>query len=81
MCACFYLETGPNKFFPTSAQMGISCIKCVLGEVRKANSQNSQPNQFSRKLKYILPIKLITNLVLLWKLLTLKFDVQVAPNK
>ena len=30
MCACFCLETRLNKFFHTSAQMGISCIKCVL---------------------------------------------------
>ena len=30
MCACFCLETGINKFFHTSAQMGISCMKCVL---------------------------------------------------
>ena len=33
MCACFCLETGLNKFLYTSAQMGISCIKCVLEEV------------------------------------------------
>ena len=29
----FYLELGLNKFFHTSAQMGISYIKCVLEEV------------------------------------------------
>ena len=39
MCACFCLETGLNKFFYTSAQMGISCIKCVLEVVLKASSQ------------------------------------------
>ena len=42
-----------NKFFHTSAQMGISCIKCVLEEVWKANSQNSQPTQFLRYFKYL----------------------------
>ena len=57
MCACFCLETGLYKFFHTSAQMGISCIKCVLEEVGKANSQNSQPTQFLRYLKYLFPIK------------------------
>ena len=35
MCACFCLEIGLNKFFHASAQMGISCIKCVLEEVWK----------------------------------------------
>ena len=44
MCDCFcFLVTGLNKFFRTSAEMGISCIKCVLEEVFKANSQNSKP--------------------------------------
>ena len=35
MCACFCLETGLNKFFDTSAHMGISCIKCDLEKVEK----------------------------------------------
>ena len=43
MRACFCLETGLNKFFHKSAQMGILCIKYVLEEVWKANSQNAQP--------------------------------------
>ena len=49
-----------NKFFHTSSQMGISSIRCVLEESWKANSQNSQPNQFLRYFKYLSPIKLIT---------------------
>ena len=33
VCVCFWLETGLNKFFQKiSAQIGISCIKCVLEE-------------------------------------------------
>ena len=59
MFACFCLATGLNKFFHKSAQMGISCINCVLEEFWKTNSQNSQPNQFLRYLKYLLQIKLI----------------------
>ena len=30
MYACFCMATGLNKFFHTGAQMGISCIKCVV---------------------------------------------------
>ena len=55
-----YVEIGLNKFFHTSAQMDISCIKCVFGENWKANSQNSQPTQFLIYFKNLLPIKLIT---------------------
>ena len=57
MCAYFCLETRLNKFFRKSTQMGILCIKCVLEEVRKTNSQNSQPTRY---FKYLLPIKLFT---------------------
>ena len=32
MCAFFGSETGLNKFYHTNAQMGISCLKCVLEE-------------------------------------------------
>ena len=60
MYACFCLETGLNQFFHTSAQMRISCIKCVLEEFLNTNSQNSQPTQFLRYFKYLSPIKLIT---------------------
>ena len=60
MCAGFCLETGHNKFFHTSAQMDISCIKCVLEEFLKTNSQNSQRTQFLRYFKYLSQIKLIT---------------------
>ena len=35
MCACFCLETGLNKFYHTSAQMGISCIKYVWKKFEK----------------------------------------------
>ena len=56
MCACFSLKTGLNKFFHTSAEMGILCITCVLEEVLKANSQNPQPTQFLRYFKYLLHI-------------------------
>ena len=62
MCASFCLGTGLNKFFQKSAQMGISCFKCILEEFRKAIEQNSQRNQFLRYLKYISPIKLIANI-------------------
>ena len=57
MCASFCLETRLNKFFHTSAQMGISCIKCVLEEFCKTNSLNSQRTQFLRYFKYLSPIK------------------------
>ena len=55
------------------AQMSISCIKCVLEEILKTHSQNSQRTQLLRYSKYLSQIKLITknfayNLVLLWKL-------------
>ena len=40
--------------------MGIPCIKCVLEELRKTHSQNSQPTKVLRYFKYISPIKLIT---------------------
>ena len=60
MCACFCLETGLNNLFNTGAQMGISSIKCVLEEVWKANSQNSQSTQILRYFKYLLPIKQLT---------------------
>ena len=36
MCDCFRLETGLNKFYYSSARMGISCIKFVLEEVFKS---------------------------------------------
>ena len=49
-----------DKFFHTSAQMGISCIRFVLQEFWNTNSQNSQPTQFLRYFKYLLLIKLIT---------------------
>ena len=42
---CFCLTTGLYKFYHMSAQMGIPCIKCVLEELWKINSQNSQPTQ------------------------------------
>ena len=35
MCACFCFATGLNKFFHTSAQMGISCIKRVMEKNKK----------------------------------------------
>ena len=60
MCACFCLETGLNKFFHTSAQMGISCIKCVLEEFWKTNSRNTQLTLFVTYFKYLSLIKLIT---------------------
>ena len=56
MCAYVCLEAGLNKFFHTSAQMDILCIHCALEEVCKANSQNSQPTQFLRYFKYLIPI-------------------------
>ena len=52
MGACFRLETGLNKFFHTSAQMGTSCIKCVLEEFWKKIYQNSLSTQFLRYFKY-----------------------------
>ena len=60
MCAYFCLGTGLNRSFHTSAQMGISYIKCVLGEVWKTNSQNSLLTKFLRHFNYQSPIKLIT---------------------
>ena len=33
LCAWFCLTIGHNKFYHTSAQMGIPCIKCVLEEL------------------------------------------------
>ena len=59
MCM-FCLTTGLNKFYHTSIQMGISCIKCVLEELWKDNSQNSQLTQALRYFKYISLIELIT---------------------
>ena len=35
MRACFCLETRLNKFYHISAQMGISCVKCVLEKIEK----------------------------------------------
>ena len=35
MCAYFGFEIGLDKFFHKSAQMGISCIKCVSEEFFK----------------------------------------------
>ena len=50
-----------NMFFHTSAQIGISCIKCVLDEFWKTNFQNWQLTQlFIRYFKYQSLIKLIT---------------------
>ena len=36
---------GLYMFYHTNTQMGIPCIKCVLEELWKTNSQNSQPTQ------------------------------------
>ena len=52
------LTTRLNTFYHTSDQMGIPCIKCVLEELWKTNSQNSQLTQVLKYLKYILPVKL-----------------------
>ena len=60
MWTCLCLTTGLNKFYHTSARMGIPCIKCVLEELCKTYSQNSQPTQVLRYFKYISPINLIT---------------------
>ena len=40
--------------------MDIPYIKCVLEELCKTHSQNSQPTKVVRYFKYISPIKLIT---------------------
>ena len=47
LCASFFLETGINKFFHTSAQMGISCIKYVYEEFGK------QILKFHSRLKFL----------------------------
>ena len=59
MCACFSLETWLNKFYHTSDQMGISCIKCVMKEFWKPNTQNSQSTQFLKYFKYLSPTNVI----------------------
>ena len=56
--AYFCFTAGLNTFYHTSAQMGIPCIKCVLEELRKRNSQNSQPTQVLKYFTYVSPIKL-----------------------
>ena len=90
MCACFYLETGFNKFFHTSAQMGISCIKCVLEDVWKTNSQNSQPTQLVRYFEVsivdktdhqILHLSICIQFSVAMETVNPKFDVQVASKK
>ena len=53
----FFLATGLNKLCNKSAKMDLSCIKCVLEEFWKTNSQNSQQNQFLRYFKYLSQIK------------------------
>ena len=45
LCACFCLTIWVNKFYHSSAQMGIPCIKCVLEKLLKTNSQNSKSTQ------------------------------------
>ena len=42
MCAYFCLETGLNKLFHTCAQMGISCMKCVLKKIVGSNNFSAQ---------------------------------------
>ena len=45
LSAYLCLKTGLYKFYHTSAQMGIPCIKCVLEELWKTKYQNSQHTQ------------------------------------
>ena len=63
--------------------------KMYLGKKLKNKFSKLTADQFLRDFKYLSPIKLIPNiafeyfaynLVLLWKLYTLKFDVQVASK-
>ena len=46
LCTYFCLTTGLYKFYHTSAQMGVPCIKYVLEELWKTNSQNSADTIF-----------------------------------